>query len=356
MRRSFNQAKGPRERCRGESRVAADLRRKTQIGKVQFSRLLPNLRPSAFIRGCFSAPKAAGLIAALALWLYPASSEAIVVLKRGADMPIMGYLVSQDEASVVVREVLDGGRTREQRIERSEIEELLVTVDPKRLEALDPREPRQYLEYAEELTEKARDPEAREAAERLFHIAAWLAEGPVRQSSILGLAAMSPAADEQRRLEAIALLVDPQAGRVAVATLEGDTRPAIPPSVQPDVLAAVRLLRQGKPREAADLGKQPAVAAAFDALAPTLNSEQFAALCQLRELTSEHLRRLLTIELALLPGGEGKLPAADTPAAATWGQLVGRGGLAPLPSLDLLHLTRHDPRACLYREGKWQIP
>jgi hypothetical protein len=284
-------------------------------------------------------------------------SEAIVVLKRGASEPIMGHLVSEDETNIVVREALDGGRTREVRIERSEIEELIVTVDPDRLQALDPREPRQYLEYAEELAEKARDPEAREAAERLFHIAAWLAEGPVRQSSILGLAAMAPADAERRRLEAIALLVDPQAGPAAVAVrADENAKPTIDPSVRPNVLAAVQLLRQGKPREAADLGKQPAVATAFDQLAPTLNSEQFAALCQLRELTTEHLRRLLTIELALLPGSEGKLPEAGTPSVATWGQLVSRGGLTPLPSLDLLHLTRHDPRACLYREGKWQIP
>jgi hypothetical protein len=317
--------------------------------------------------GCFSLPKATALVAALALWLCPAVSQAIVVLKRGSAEPIMGHLVSEDDKGLVVREVLDGGRTRELRIERSDIEELLVTVDPERLAALDPREPRQYLEYAEELAEKSRDPEAREAAERLFHIAAWLAEGPVRQSGVLGLAAMATSADERRRLEAAAYQVDSGASRALAATTPASgTAPQVDPSVRSEVLAAVRLLRQGKSREAAERGKVPAVAGALDTLsldggrtdgaAPTISAEQFAALCQLRELSPEHLRRLLTIELALLPGGDEKPLAISVPRAASWSQLASRNDLAPLRSLDLVHLTSHDPRACLYREGKWQIP
>jgi hypothetical protein len=351
MRRSFKHDDG-----------AADLRRQTQIGGISAHLSLSNLRSSASVGGRFSLSKATALVAAFALWLCPGVSEAIVVLKRGSAEPIMGHLVREDETGLVVREELDGGRTRELRIERSDIEELLVTVDPERLAALDPREPRQYLEYAEELAEKSRDPEAREAAERLFHIAAWLAEGPVRQSGVLGLAAMATSAEERRRLEAAAYLVDAGASRALAATTPvASTAPQVEPSVQTEVLAAVRLLRQGKSREAAERGKQPAVAAALDILspggaAPTLTAEQFAALCQLRELSPEHLRRLLTIELALMPGGTGELPATVAPPAASWGQLARRNDLAPLPSLDLLHLTSHDPRACLYREGKWRIP
>jgi hypothetical protein len=301
----------------------------------------------------------APLLAAFAVCLVPMTSRAIVVLKRGSQQPIMGYLVREDETGIVVRELLAGGRTREQRIERAEIEELLVTVDPDRLAALNPSEPRRYLEYAEELAEKSRDPEARDAALRLYHIAAWLAEGPVRQSSLLGLAAMADIPDERRRLEAAAYLHDPAQNRVVLATSAEDSRPIVEPSLQPEVLSAIRLLRQGKPRNAEEIAKNPAVVTALNGLAPTINAQQFTALCQLKTLTREHMRRLLSVEVALLRSAAGARiePQWGAKQAGTsWGQIASQGDLAPLPSLDLLHLTTNDPRASVFREGKWTIP
>src|SRR6188472_3650209 len=86
-------------------------------------------------------------------------ASAAVVIVKGSNQPVMGYLVRQDERSVVLREVLPGGKTRETSFARGSIDELIITVAPERLAALEPVRLNEYLEYAEELAEKQRDPE-----------------------------------------------------------------------------------------------------------------------------------------------------------------------------------------------------
>ncbi len=81
----------------------------------------------------------------LTLWtLFSVPAHAIVILKKGASEPLMGYLVRQDENTIVVREMLEGGASREHAIRRADIDELLVTVAPERLAALDPGQPQHY--------------------------------------------------------------------------------------------------------------------------------------------------------------------------------------------------------------------
>src|SRR4051794_1038591 len=109
---------------------------------------------------------------ALALGLCVQTAEAVVVLPKGSDRPVMGYRVGQDERNAGVRQEQPGGKSRETLFARSDIEELIITVSPDRLAELDPARPEMYREYAEELAEKQRDPEARDAAIRLYAIAA----------------------------------------------------------------------------------------------------------------------------------------------------------------------------------------
>ena len=87
--------------------------------------------------------------------------------------------------------------------------ELMITVLPERLAELDPARPQSYLEYAEELAEKRRDPEARDAAMRLFAIAAARGESKVRHSALLGLIELARSPQEERRFRAAAYLHDP---------------------------------------------------------------------------------------------------------------------------------------------------
>src|SRR5690349_1880037 len=137
--------------------------------------------------------------ALLAWTLLVCPAQAVVVLPKGAKQPIMGYLVRQDDRNIVVREELPGGKSRESSFAKKDLDELIITVSPERLAALDPSKPPDYREYAEELAEKQRDPEARDAAIRLYAIAAARGDDNLRHSALLGLIALARNAEEERR-------------------------------------------------------------------------------------------------------------------------------------------------------------
>ena len=144
----------------------------------------------------------------LALALFVRTLQAVVVLPKGAKQPIMGYLVRQDDHSIVIRQELPGGKSRESSFLRKDLDELIFTVSPERLAALDPSKPAAYWEYAEELAEKQRDPEARDTAIRLDAIAAARGDDHLRHSALLGLIALARNTDEERLFRAATFLFD----------------------------------------------------------------------------------------------------------------------------------------------------
>ncbi len=145
----------------------------------------------------------------LVLALLASPAQAVVVLPKGAKQPIMGYLVRQDDRNVVVREELAGGKSRESSFAKKDLDELIITVSPERLAALDPARPQDYREYAEELAEKERDPEARDAAIRLYAIVAVRGDDRLRHSALLGLIALARSPDEERFFRAATYWFDP---------------------------------------------------------------------------------------------------------------------------------------------------
>src|SRR5882757_3003959 len=96
-----------------------------------------------------------GLHLAIALVLCCASpTSAAVVIRKGSNQVVMGRLVRQDDHAITLREVLPGGKSKETTFTRGQIDELILTISPDRLTALNPAQPGEYLEYAEELAEK----------------------------------------------------------------------------------------------------------------------------------------------------------------------------------------------------------
>jgi hypothetical protein len=152
---------------------------------------------------------ASSFVACLAMMLLR-PARAVVVLPKGAKQPIMGYLVRQDERTVVVRQPLADGKSRESTFAKKDLDELIITVSPERLAALDPTKPSSYREYAEELAEKQRDPEARDTAVRLYAITAAKGDDKLRHSALLGLIALARNPDEERLFRAAAYLFDPE--------------------------------------------------------------------------------------------------------------------------------------------------
>jgi hypothetical protein len=292
------------------------------------------------------------LIAALAIGCWPAAAAAVVVLTKGSDKPVMGYLVRQDERTLVVREVLPGGKSREVPFAKSDIDELIVTVSHERLAELDPARPQLYREYAEELAEKQRDPEARDTAIRLYAICAARGNQKLRRGALLGLIALARTPEEERLFRAAAYLNDPQHDS---AVLAPPAAAQLAVHVSEELLSVLRLARQGKASAARAALDRPGVRAQAAEAAPVIALEDLEKACSGGPLSDELLLKLLRAELALEAGG-GSMSAGSPSLTASWSQARRDRGLSPQPLVSLDKLTEFDPAACVFRDGKWVRP
>jgi hypothetical protein len=296
------------------------------------------------------------LPAIVSVCLGPAVASAVVVLPKGANKPIMGYLIRQDDRLVTIRQEQAGGKSHELSFNKSEIDELIITVSPQRLATLDPSRPQLYREYAEELAEKQRDPEARDAAIRLYAIVAARGDEKLRHSALLGLISLARSPDEERLFRAAAYLDDPDHD-ASILTSPAAAQATTGNKPAAELLSAVKLARQGKGPAAKPLLAKPAVQADAERIASIISPEELTEACAGRTLSDVQLRKLLQAELALeapsIPG-----PTAETKPVElhTWSQSAQPGRLAPLPAIKLETLTEFNPAECIFRGGKWVTP
>ena len=290
---------------------------------------------------------------ALAYALAPRASHAIVVLEKGSTQAVMGFLVRETDESVILRQELTDGKTRELTIPKSRIDELLVTVAPERLAALDPAKPALYREYAEELVEKRRDPEARDAARRLFAIAAHRGDANLRHGALLGLISLARTDEEERRLRALAYMRSPSRDEAILSSSGGRPHDSSQDGTTGQLRSALKLIRQGKASAAKTIVEQPLVKQLLSSDSAPISAIDIAGLLASPSLGNQQLAQVLRAELAL--------EALDTRAgeavsAASQWSLGDPRGLAPLPSLKLDGLSEFDPAECVFRDGRWVRP
>lgn len=298
----------------------------------------------------------------LLLLTLAAPAQAVVIFLKGGEAPIKAALVRQDADKVVVRETKPDGTTAEREILRDDIDDMIVSVSAERLEKLDRGNPSAYRDYADELAEKRQDPDAREMALRLYHIAAWLDPPRLGRGCLLGMAALARGPAEERKFRAMAFLLDPQHDRRLLKAPEAPSQPVPSPrakAVPASALRPLQLLRQGKHREAERLAQRSPYKDLFAETGQLLSYDEFKAACDAYPrvgLPDEVLRKIIQIEITLgnlaKPAGE-EAPAHDS---ATWSETVRMGRTEPLPTLSLESLTEFDPKKCLYRGGQWVEP
>lgn len=284
------------------------------------------------------------------------AARAVFVLRKGDTEPVLGHLVSENAQQVVVR-VVHGDAERNVVVPRASIDELIYTVDRTRLAALTPAQPAAYRLYAEELSGMQADPEARDAARRLFVIAASLSPTTEGRSALLGLAALARTPQEEAACRAAAYLCDPAHDRKILQPWQrGRLEPAAKHEEQGEALRALVFARRGDfnaARRIADSVKGKAQYAQVEAIFPR---KELLAACGAGKLTEDQLRKLLSAELALLRQESGG-PAQAEPTATDWSRATRmKGGLAVVPAIKLESLTEFDPRASVYRADKWQRP
>lgn len=281
------------------------------------------------------------------------ASAATVLLKDRAE-PLIGTLLREEKDQVVLRTIDAQGKPQEQTLQRSEIDQIVPAYSADRLAALDPGKPAMYLDYAEELRARRRDPEARDMALRLYLTAAWLDREQFGRSGLLGMISLARSPQEERRFRAALYLIDP---RTTLDSLQSQATASTTPSEDEsaaarELLRAVRLLRTGKGATARSLIEKPAVEKLLANYSRIISKAEFNAAADQATLERRELRQALMLELeldALLH----PTAASEQAASLAWSrELQGAGGKA-VPSLSLETLTEFDPRQCLWRDGKW---
>jgi hypothetical protein len=343
-------------------------------------------------------------IAAILIALYAApASSAIVVTKAGSRYG--GYLLRRNDDEVVIKCRQPDGSFKEKSFPRAEVAEVLQPVKPERLETLSRDKAGAYRDYAEELEPAARngDPEALDAALRLFLIAAALDPARLGSGSLKSMAALVEKERplDGRRFRAMSFLLDPRHDREVLKLA-----PAAPAEDSDARVKFVRCLayyRTGRTKEALKLAKEPGVEAVFleypgplsqrdlvrscedkplcsacnpygkvDCPACTLGPRRGFAFCdQCRgtqlvacrscegkkvrlTLTDDDLAHVLRLEL----GARGRMAndPSGSSAGASWAAAGAAGKVRSSPLLSLETLTEFDPRKCHYRNGEWVEP
>ncbi len=292
----------------------------------------------------------------------PSPCSAVIVLPAGGGKPIKGRLVRMSPEVIVLRVRRPDGSWHERTIDRSGVEDVLVTVSKDRLASLGADRPKDYRDYAEELAEKREDPDARAAAIRLYLIAAYLDPDRLGRSCLLGMTGLARDAEEERKFRAMVYLLDPEHDRRSLrpAADRALDRPSDDPEARDALLKTLRTLRLGRRREALHLAKRPDVTRQLASLADIMTHDELvrAAEGTGKSLSPAMLRKVLTLELALLKDPAAPIePAPAKGELPRWSQTIGGGAATPLPSLTLETLVgEFDPRKCHYRDGKWVEP
>jgi hypothetical protein len=325
------------------------------------------------------------LLLAAAVLCTTAGPASAVVVELTDGTRVAGFLVREDEKTVVLRRRLPGGEEKREEIPRERIAEVHRAVRAERLEKLSKDRPEGYRDYAEELVERRDDPEARQTALRLFLIAAYLAPERLGGGCLLSMSHLAATPAEAQRFRGMALLLDPRLGPDALT--RRDTGKAPEGKEAPgrdDFLAALAAFRARQTAKALAYARKPGVAEWF-AASELLRFAEFVKACEDHPecgrcqegrvtvagksvpcphckgkprpapLSERDLRRVILAELAAL-GQAATAEAGRATPGRSWGALLDRGRTAPAPFLSLETLTEFDPRQCLYRGGKWVLP
>jgi hypothetical protein len=278
-----------------------------------------------------------------------------VIIRQGEET-FRGYLLKSDESQVVIDEVLPGGKTRRRTFLRSDVR-VLPGVRPDRLASLREDEPKGYFNYADELSAKVEDPDARRTAIRLYLIAAYLDPENLGRSSLLAMASLALTAEEERRYRSMAYLLDgghdpsllkpSQVARI-------DATSGLSEQQTQFLRRGLRYLWSGRKKAAANFARNDEfrkALAPFDAMLPfgefvagTGGSED--------QVPQATLRKAILLELALEP-----IPSATVKGSAdleNWSDLDWRQPSRSTTALSLETITPFDPRKSRYREGEWQ--
>lgn len=293
------------------------------------------------------------LFCLLTAWATPCPG--VIILEKNRSESVKGFLVSQNDLRVVVDELLPNGEIHQRVIPRSDIDLLRISVVPDRLSALQPDQPQAYRDYADELSEKREDPEARNVAIRLYLLAAHLDPKGLGRSSLLSMAGLARSPLEERKLRAMVYLLDPAHDRGVLTPPSFTT--AVPTTDLTDtqrkmLLRAIQALRGDNRREALEFSRRPLFQEVYKRYSSILTLEAFSAAAATRDkdLPGPLVKKLITLELLVL-----NLPLKEhrTTEDVPWSTILTTKQDQRVTPLSLETITEFDPNETVFKNNRW---
>ncbi len=281
----------------------------------------------------------------------------------GQTVPLCGRILADTETGVVISlhgTTVPGEESPTQTIPRQQVRHVLKTIDPARLERLNPEVPEDYLRYAIELSAWGFDPSSQELAMQLAAIALHQATVHPRVPSMrvaertIGLLHELAVAKGNSELAARVRELAHQLGMTAGGA--GSTWGA-PQSLQEQdhsldnvLLEEIRRVRR---RQTPASAPGEDIARIEQALKPwqhLLTPTEYHECRQAETIKPEHLLRLVRLELAIQALADDTLREIPETGWSVQSRLP--AAEIPLP-VTTRNLTPHSPDLCLWRNGVW---
>lgn len=291
----------------------------------------------------------------LALAVLTSPATAVIIFPKGDAEPIVGRLLGQEGPKYTVRIALPGGEEITKEFFEAEVDSVLITVSPERLASLSPHTPEAYRDYAEELAEKRKDPDARDAAIRLYLIAAHLDPNRLGRSCLLGMVPLAENDEQARRFRAMAYLLDPQHDPQLLPSKQEASAGGGEDTAEGEriLLKAVREFRAGNTRLARTLIDQDRVRRVVARYEDIITYDELYHAEY--DTPPSTLYKIIRLELRLARG-ENTAEDENTEDGTKWSEVAKQGVGAPIKPLTLESLTDIDPKECVFRNGKWTVP
>jgi hypothetical protein len=344
-----------------------------------------------------------------ALLFVPAPAGAILIETAPKQPPVGGYFLSEDATYIRVRIKTPDGKDLDKVYEKAKIK-IIHRVKRDVLEKLSKDKPAAYRDYAIELAEWKADPEARELAQRLFLIAAYLDPNIIGSRCLLKMADMADNTGDVRKFRAMAFLLSPN-GDTKLLQSDPSKGGTVKTKDQDRAFkayqAALREYRSGQIDKAKAHAREDGVILYFnsgpmdqkaflqacddltcskcnfkkelkcttcDGKGRVLNQFGGFDLCStckgrglskctacngqgVNALSEDQLRTIIRAEISALDQALPIDPAPDKASgSASWSRTLATRQISPAPALSLETITKFDPRKCLFRNGEWVAP
>lgn len=291
-----------------------------------------------------------GLVFALVGWFQLAVlgiTQADVLWIVGQHEPIFGIVESSNDQQVMFRQTTDGLEFTLRAIKRIDIETMVVNHDSEKLASLQPGDWGEWLRLAEDLDSQKKDPVARDLAMRLLVVVAGNTDrDSQRRTAIEALVSFARSDSQREQLNRLRYL---ETGQGAVQNQHlGPTE---------DVglierVAIAELVRQVRLQQIqhAELARNEEAEKVVASLEGGCSWEELLRISRSNRIDESNGRRLVELELRLRRRESD--PSPKTPRSS-WHRLADQVGVREweLPTIE--NVTRFDPQATRFDDGKW---